>query len=64
LSLDFMGQAAAFLYNSFPVRIELLRPAFGWSIVATEISIGLLLIVARSRRAGIALAVGLHVLGP
>jgi hypothetical protein len=63
LSLDFMDQSAEFLFNSFPVRPEFLRPAFGWIIIVCEISIGLLLLTKRWRRAGIALAIGLHVLG-
>jgi hypothetical protein len=63
LSLGFMGQAAPFLFDSFPVHPEFLRPYFGWAIIVTEISIGLLLLTQRWRRVGIVLAIGLHVLG-
>jgi hypothetical protein len=63
LSLDFMDQAAVFLFDSFPLLPGALRPYFGWVIIATEISIGVLLLVPRARRAGVLLAVGLHVLG-
>lgn len=63
LSLDFMGGSAAFLFQSMPVRPEFLRPAFGVIIIVSEIAIGVLLLTQRWRRAGIVLAVGLHVLG-
>lgn len=63
LSLDFMNTAALFLFDSFPKLPGFLRPYFGWLIIATEISIGVLLLVPRVRRVGVVLAVGLHVLG-
>ncbi|HEY7875704.1 MAG TPA: MauE/DoxX family redox-associated membrane protein [Actinomycetota bacterium] len=63
LSLDFMNGAALFLFDSFPWLPGPLRPYFGWVIIATEISIGVLLLIPRVRRAGVVLAVGLHVLG-
>lgn len=63
LSLDFMGQSAQFLFNAMPVRLEFMRSFFGVVIILCEISIALLLLTRRWRRAGIALAVALHVLG-
>lgn len=63
LSLDFMGQSAAFLFQSFPVHPAPLRSVFGVSIIVAELSIGVLLIVPPWRRAGIILAAGLHALG-
>jgi hypothetical protein len=63
LSLDFMHENAASLYQSFPIHPESLRVPFGWAIIVTEISIGLLLLVPSTRRAGVIVAVGLHVLG-
>ena len=64
LSLGFMSQVAPFLQDALPVAIPGVGPrAFGWLIIATEISIGVLVLVPRLRLVGIALAVGIHTLG-
>jgi uncharacterized membrane protein YphA (DoxX/SURF4 family) len=63
LSVGFMGGSARWLYNAFPVHLGFIEPYFGWLVIATEMSIGVLLLVPRLRRAGVVLAVGLHVSG-
>jgi hypothetical protein len=63
LSTGYMGEAARFLFNAFPVRPPFLERPFGVMIIAAEVSIGVLLLTARWRRIGIVLAIGLHVLG-
>lgn len=63
LSPDFIDGSASFLFSAFPVHPEFLLPYFGWTIVASEMGIGVLLLIPRLRRAGVVLAVGLHVMG-
>jgi hypothetical protein len=60
LSLGFMGDSAQWLFNASPLRLEALRDHFGWLIIASEISVGLCLLVPRARKVGVVLAVALH----
>jgi methylamine utilization protein MauE len=60
LSLDFMKQSALWIFNGLPIHPTILRPAFGWIILSSEILIGICLLVRRLRRVGIVLAFLVH----
>lgn len=62
LSLGFMTGAAQFIYSGLPVRIETLRPYFGWLVIASEILAAILIVVPKLRRVGVVLAVGVHLM--
>jgi uncharacterized membrane protein YphA (DoxX/SURF4 family) len=62
LSLDFMGGAAQFIYGGLPVRIEAIRPYFGWLVIASEMLAAVFIVLPKLRRIGVALAVGVHLM--
>lgn len=62
LSLGFMTGAAQFIYGGLPLRIEALRPYFGWLVIASEMLAAVLIVIPKLRRIGVALAVGVHLM--
>ncbi len=61
LSEGFMGEEARWIFEGFPLRVEALRPHFGWFVLGLEILVGASLVFKRTRRMGVLLAVALHV---
>jgi uncharacterized membrane protein YphA (DoxX/SURF4 family) len=62
LSLDFMSESAQFIYGGLPLRIEALRPYFGWLVIASEMLAAIFIVLPKLRRIGVALAVGVHLM--
>jgi hypothetical protein len=62
LSLGFMTGAAQFIYGGLPLRIEALRPYFGWLVIASEMLAAIFIVVPKLRRVGVVLAVGVHLM--
>lgn len=60
LSLDFMERTAALLFDALPFGPSWLRGWFGWVVVVSESAIGVCLLVAPLRRAGVVLAFLAH----
>jgi methylamine utilization protein MauE len=60
LSLDFMERTATLLFDRLPFGPSWLRGWFGWLIIASETAIGVCLLIAPLRRAGVVLAFFVH----
>ena len=60
LSLEFMERTATLLFDNLPFGPSWLRGWFGWLIVVSETAVGVCLLVAPLRRAGVVLAFVVH----
>jgi hypothetical protein len=60
LSLDFTERTATLLFDNLPLGPSWLRGWFGWLIIASEVAVGVCLLVPRLRRAGVVLAFLVH----
>jgi len=60
LSLEFIDRTASLLFDNLPLSPSWLRGWFGWVVVVSEAAIGVCLLVAPLRRAGIVLAFLVH----
>jgi hypothetical protein len=60
LSVDFMHRTATLLFDALPLAPSWMRGWFGWLIVVSETAVGVCLLVAPLRRAGVVLAFVVH----
>jgi hypothetical protein len=60
LSVEFMDRTATLLFDNLPFGPSWLRGSFGWMIVVSEAAVGVCLLIAPLRRAGVVLAFLVH----
>ena len=60
LSLEFTERTARLLFDNLPLGPSWLRGWFGWLVIASEVAVGVFLLVPRLRRAGVVLAFLVH----
>jgi hypothetical protein len=60
LSIEFTHRTALLLFDNLPFGPSWLRGSFGWLIIVSESAVGLCLLIAPLRRAGVVLAFLVH----
>ena len=60
LSVEFTHRTALLLFDNLPFGPSWLRGSFGWMIIVSEVAVGVCLLVAPLRRAGVVLAFLVH----
>jgi len=60
MSLEFVDRTATLLFDNLPLSPSWMRGSFGWVVVVSEAAIGVCLLVAPLRRAGVVLAFLVH----
>jgi hypothetical protein len=60
LSTDFMERTATLMFDALPLGPSWMRSWFGWLVILSETAVGVCLLVAPLRRAGVVLAFLVH----
>ena len=60
MSVEFMERTATLMFDALPLGPSWMRGWFGWLVIVSETAVGVCLLVAPLRRAGVVLAFAVH----